>query len=88
MFIQEAEITTHMDSKLLSIDGYDLFYEPPKSDQKARIAVYIKKNLDCKVTTWSDVDLIKVDIGNMDIFGLYRPFKIRNEMSSIQVSGL
>ena len=77
LFVQETEINKNMDLNLLKIANYNLHLNGPEQGQKTRIAVYVRNNLLYQFETWKDVDLIKIKVNKTNIYGLYRPFKLK-----------
>lgn len=74
LIIQEAELTEKTDFDILQIPNYELFHT--QMHPKSRLAVYINKNLKCRVTQCSEAEIIAVESGRETIFCCYRPFKI------------
>jgi len=74
MLIQEAEINNKMDMNLLRIRNYDTFLS--NNSPKSRLLCYVKTNLRANISTFTNLELLKITCKNYAVFGLYRPFKI------------
>jgi len=79
-FIQEAEISQNMQLPLLNIIGYDTTLS--SNSPKKRLLCYTKTTLKNTKTIFNDLELIRVETNNYEIYGLYRPFKTPQNMSS------
>lgn len=75
IFLQEAELI-NQNNEWLNIDGYDFFCSNTKP--KSRIAAYIKSKFSYTVSVSNKVEAIAFKFENLNVTGIYRPFKVPN----------
>jgi len=80
-FIQESEIQKTMDLSLIKIEGYDVTMS--ENDPKSRLICYTRKEMNCQIECFRNLELIKISTNKYEIFGLYRPFKLPKECNAI-----
>jgi len=78
-FVQEAEILNDMSVELFHIKDYDA--TKSRNSPKSRLICFTKSTLGAKITTFHNLELIKVETKNYETYGLYRPFKLPNKMT-------
>lgn len=52
-----------------------------KNEPKSRLCAYVKASINAKVKLAEDLELIKIETVNLQVFGLYRPFKINQNLN-------
>jgi Reverse transcriptase (RNA-dependent DNA polymerase) len=73
MIIQEAEITQKTPINQLMISGYTIHHT--NHSEKSRLAVYVRETIIHKVKKAQDCEIIKIETKDLDVYGIYRPFK-------------
>lgn len=81
IFIQEAEIHKNDPDNVINIRGYDLY--KTSANPKSRMCAFIKTKVRHKCVIASDVDVIKIQTDKLQVFGVYRPFKLPNGINKI-----
>lgn len=74
--IQEAEIMKSTNLNIMQQTGYTLVTSLSPTNDKARIAVYIKDSDNFKVKIDTRTETIKISNDQHEIFAVYKPFKI------------
>jgi hypothetical protein len=90
LFVSKAEIKIESDLSLFNIAGYSLHVAGTFAKvHHVRSVVYVREGLGLSVTTYSDLEIIRVSRLNLEIVGVYRQFKLwpgqthRGEMDKI-----
>jgi len=81
-FIQEAEINAEIDDSLLKLNNYTLYKS--ENTPKSKLICYIHDGVASDVITCPGPEIILVRTKTLDIFGLYRPFKMQTNMNHLE----
>lgn len=75
LIVQEAEISEHSDVSQMNIKNFTFYCT--KKEPKSRLAVYVKTNIKQNVIMSKGCEIILIKLKELDIFAVYRPFKIQ-----------
>lgn len=79
VIVQDAEINKDDSEFSTSLKNFKQYRS--RNEPKSRLCVYVKQNLKHSIKYSENIELMKVEVGEMQIFGLYRPFKIANNQT-------
>ena len=78
---QEAEVSRNLDKKVLSVKGYNLYYDEAR--EKARIICYVRECTDVEIEISTKVDAISVKSAEVTVIGVYRPSKLTTHQTHL-----
>jgi len=86
MFISEAELKSNHETSWFSIQGYEFNHSSTlKKHEKSRLISYTRSNSNLKVRMDliknENVEIIPIDYLDTRIIGIYRPFKLHENMT-------